>query len=70
MKRIVVVLGIIATLTTVRLKPDTTGIRFDAPVVSGFIRTVSAQSVPKQAVVETSAGTFVLDLTPDRKSVV
>ncbi|HKB09990.1 MAG TPA: peptidylprolyl isomerase [Vicinamibacterales bacterium] len=46
-------------------------------VVSGFSRTVIttfasaftptliAQSVPKQAVVDTSAGTFVIDLTPD-----
>ena len=33
-------------------------------VVSGFGRTVTAQTVPKQAVVETTAGTFVLDLTP------
>ena len=33
-------------------------------VVSGFSRTVLAQSAPKQAVVETSAGTFVLDLDP------
>ena len=34
-------------------------------VVSGFSRTVIAQSVPKQAVVDTSAGTFVIDLTPE-----
>jgi peptidyl-prolyl cis-trans isomerase B (cyclophilin B) len=34
-------------------------------VVSGFTRTVRAQTAPKQAVVETSAGTFVLDLAPD-----
>ena len=33
-------------------------------VVSGFSRTVFAQTAPKQAVVETSAGTFVLDLDP------
>ena len=34
-------------------------------VVSGFSRTVAAQTAPKQAVVETSAGTFIIDLTPD-----
>jgi len=33
-------------------------------VVSGFSRTVFAQTPPKQAVVETSVGTFVLDLDP------
>ncbi|MGH9142455.1 MAG: hypothetical protein ACRD2I_15095, partial [Vicinamibacterales bacterium] len=31
-------------------------------VVSGFSRTVFAQAPPQQAVVDTSAGTFVLDL--------
>ena len=42
------------------LKPDATYI------VSGFSRTVLAQTVaPKQAVVETSAGTFVIDLAPE-----
>jgi peptidyl-prolyl cis-trans isomerase B (cyclophilin B) len=35
-----------------------------ASVVSGFSRTVIAQAPPQQAVVETSAGTFVLDLDP------
>ena len=34
-------------------------------VGSGFSRTVAAQTLPKQAVVETSAGTFVIDLAPD-----
>jgi peptidyl-prolyl cis-trans isomerase B (cyclophilin B) len=34
-------------------------------VVSGFSQTVAAQAPSKQAVVETSAGTFVIDLTPD-----
>jgi cyclophilin family peptidyl-prolyl cis-trans isomerase len=34
-------------------------------VVSGFSRTVMAQAPPKQAVVDTSAGTFVIDLTPE-----
>jgi peptidyl-prolyl cis-trans isomerase B (cyclophilin B) len=34
-------------------------------VVSGFSRTVFAQAPPKQAVVETSAGTFVIDLAPE-----
>ena len=32
--------------------------------MSGFSRTVIAQTSPKQAVVDTSAGTFVLDLDP------
>jgi peptidyl-prolyl cis-trans isomerase B (cyclophilin B) len=32
--------------------------------VSGFSRTVAAQTAPKQAVFDTSAGTFVIDLTP------
>jgi peptidyl-prolyl cis-trans isomerase B (cyclophilin B) len=35
-----------------------------ASVVSGFSRTVIAQAPPQQAVVDTSAGTFVLDLDP------
>jgi cyclophilin family peptidyl-prolyl cis-trans isomerase len=35
-----------------------------SPVGSGLSRTISAQTLPKQAVVETSAGTFVLDLDP------
>jgi peptidyl-prolyl cis-trans isomerase B (cyclophilin B) len=34
-------------------------------VVAALSRTVLAQAAPKQAVVETSAGTFVIDLTPD-----
>lgn len=33
-------------------------------VVSGFSRTVVAQTPPKQAVVETSAGTFIIELAP------
>jgi peptidyl-prolyl cis-trans isomerase B (cyclophilin B) len=36
-----------------------------ALVVVGYNRTMTAQSAPKQAVVETSAGTFVIDLLPD-----
>lgn len=36
-----------------------------APVVSGFSRTIHAQTSAKQAVVETSAGTFIIDLAPD-----
>ena len=57
-------------VTSVWLTPDTTdnlhgGVSFVMPsVVSGFSRTLSAQSPSKQAVVETSAGTFVLDLDP------
>src|SRR5262249_6311290 len=34
-------------------------------LASGVSRTAIAQSVPKQAVVDTSAGTFVIDLTPE-----
>jgi peptidyl-prolyl cis-trans isomerase B (cyclophilin B) len=34
-------------------------------MVSGFSRTLIAQAISKQAVIETSAGTFVIDLTPD-----
>jgi peptidyl-prolyl cis-trans isomerase B (cyclophilin B) len=34
-------------------------------MVSGFSRTLFAQTPQKQAVVETSAGTFLIDLTPD-----
>src|SRR5262245_265648 len=34
-------------------------------VASGISRTLSAQVPPKQAVIETSAGTFVIDLTPE-----
>jgi peptidyl-prolyl cis-trans isomerase B (cyclophilin B) len=36
-----------------------------AQVASGFGRTVHAQAPPRQAVVETSRGTFVIDLTPE-----
>jgi cyclophilin family peptidyl-prolyl cis-trans isomerase len=64
MKRILLV-SIIVLTVTVWLKPDTTYVR-DAVAygVSGFSRTVFAQTPPKQAVVETSAGTFVIDLEP------
>jgi peptidyl-prolyl cis-trans isomerase B (cyclophilin B) len=41
------------------------GVLIWAYVVSGFSRTAVAQSLPKQAVVETSGGTFVIDLVPD-----
>jgi len=34
-------------------------------VASGFSRTIHAQALPKQAVVETSRGTFIIDLTPE-----
>src|SRR5256885_163939 len=36
-----------------------------AVVGSGFSRTLLAQSLPKEAVFETSLGTFIIDLTPD-----
>ena len=55
MKRIIVVVALVAITATASI----------SSVVSGFSRTVVAQSAPKQAVVETSAGTFVLDLTPE-----
>lgn len=35
------------------------------PLRVGFVQTAAAQSPPKQAVVETTAGTFVIDLTAD-----
>jgi peptidyl-prolyl cis-trans isomerase B (cyclophilin B) len=38
---------------------------FGRPVPQMFSRTVDAQSPPKQAVVETSRGTFIIDLTPE-----
>src|SRR5262245_18771003 len=53
-----------AVMTTIRLKPDITA-AIATGVVSGFSRTVIAQAAPKQAVVDTSAGTFVIDLTPE-----
>ena len=60
MKRVSFLCAALAVL--VWLKPDTTLAALN--VVSGFSRTIFAQSPPKQAVVETTAGTFVLDLDP------
>jgi len=64
--RPIIVVVVVVIGSTVWLKPDTTyrgaALRY---VVSGFSRTVIAQTPPKQAVVETSAGTFVIDLTPE-----
>ena len=40
------------------------GVVTSSHVVSGLGRTVTAQTLSKQAVVETTAGTFVVDLTP------
>jgi cyclophilin family peptidyl-prolyl cis-trans isomerase len=57
MKKIVLIL---AATALVHLRVDTTGV-----AVSGFSRTLHAQTPPAQAVVETSAGTFVIDLAPD-----
>jgi peptidyl-prolyl cis-trans isomerase B (cyclophilin B) len=54
---VIFVLAVIA----VRLKPDAASA---ASVASGFRQTME-QPPAKQAVVETSVGTFVLDLTPD-----
>jgi cyclophilin family peptidyl-prolyl cis-trans isomerase len=53
MKHFIAVLVVAAALV---------GLPSDHPAVAP---TVIAQSVPKQAVVETSAGTFVIDLTPE-----
>ena len=77
MKHITLVV-VAAIASAVWLKPDTTYVRRTAPyvvsgfsrtapyVVSGFSRTVLAQAAPpKQAVVDTTAGTFVIDLTPE-----
>jgi peptidyl-prolyl cis-trans isomerase B (cyclophilin B) len=41
------------------------GSALDAGLAGGFSRTVQAQAPPRQAVVETSAGSFILDLAPD-----
>jgi cyclophilin family peptidyl-prolyl cis-trans isomerase len=51
---------LLVAFTPVRLKPDAT----PSYVASGFSRTVAEQPAPKQAVVETSAGTFVIELSP------
>jgi peptidyl-prolyl cis-trans isomerase B (cyclophilin B) len=60
--------AVAALLVLVWLKPDTTYVLAQCVatyVVSGFSRTVVAQTAPKQAVVETTAGTFVIDLAPE-----
>ena len=62
MKRIIVC-GLL--LAMVWLKPDTTKNGVLAYLMSGFSRTVIAQAPLKQAVVDTTAGTFVIDLAPD-----
>src|SRR3954471_7171227 len=62
MKRIFVIVGIIAAVATTVI-PVVSG--FSRTVVDAFSPTVIAQSAPKQAVVDTAAGTFVLDLTPE-----
>ena len=78
MKRWLIVLaaGVVVGASSVRLKPDTAhgtsnpaaSARLFSGVVSGFSRTVSAQARPKQAVVDTSAGTFIIDLDPGRRA--
>ena len=60
MKRIALLAVVVGA--TLWMKPDTTGV---ASVGSLGSRTLIAQTPPKQAVVETSAGTFVIDLAPD-----
>jgi cyclophilin family peptidyl-prolyl cis-trans isomerase len=74
MKRwlIVLAVGVVVGASSVRLKPDTAhgtsnpaaSARLFSGVVSGFSRTVSAQTRPTQAVIDTSAGTFIIDLDP------
>jgi peptidyl-prolyl cis-trans isomerase B (cyclophilin B) len=58
---------LLLALAAVWLKLGTTDNTAVTYVVPGFSRIVSAQttSPPKQAVVETTAGTFVIDLAPD-----
>ena len=71
MKRHVVFLLLV--FATVWLKPYTTTDTAVTPAVtsavtygvSGVSRTVFAQAPPKQAVVETTAGTFIIDLAPE-----
>jgi peptidyl-prolyl cis-trans isomerase B (cyclophilin B) len=80
MKRIITIHALVLGALAVWLKPDTTyrgvtGVgasavvsgfsRTVAAVVSGLSRPISAQSPPKQAVIETNAGTFIIDLTPE-----
>ena len=70
MMRWLMVFVVGAALITVRLKPDTTPVTSDSLTSwsvtpeSGFGQTVDAQALPKQAVVDTSAGTFIIDLDP------
>jgi cyclophilin family peptidyl-prolyl cis-trans isomerase len=47
-----------------RVVPGFNALALLADAVSGFSRTVSAQARPMQAVVDTSAGTFIIDLDP------
>src|SRR5262249_16549361 len=63
MKPITIAAAVLLVTVLVRLKPDTT-VDTATYVASGFSRTLYAQT-PKQAVVETSAGAFVVDLTPE-----
>ncbi len=69
MKRIIVFVAFVviaATVAVVSGFPLRGTLRRTAIALTMAVsRTVVAQSVPKQAVVETSAGTFVLDLTPE-----
>ena len=69
MKRVIVTLLLITTASLVRLKRDTMYADYHALsyVVSGFgfSQTMAAQATPKQAVVDTSAGTFIIDLAPE-----
>jgi peptidyl-prolyl cis-trans isomerase B (cyclophilin B) len=61
--RLAVALTVLAALHVGSARFEVGSARFE--VGSGFSRTVSAQDAPKQAVIETSAGTIVLDLLPE-----
>ena len=58
---------LVAAALMFRLKAEPTSLEsgFSRTVADAVSRTVFAQTPPKQAVVETSAGTFVIDLTPE-----
>jgi len=55
--------AVAVAVVLVWLEPDATYV--PTYVASGFSRTLLAQAAPKQAVVDTTAGTFVIDLAPD-----
>jgi cyclophilin family peptidyl-prolyl cis-trans isomerase len=69
---VAVAVSVSVAVVLVWLKPDTTYVSVATTyvsvatyVASGFSRTVLAQAAAKQAVVDTTAGTFVIDLAPE-----